>query len=44
MRINFYNRIVQYLIHNHSTFLFFIFVGLFIAAKPYLAVKVYPNN
>jgi len=25
-------------------FFLFIFVGLLIAAKPYLAVKVYPNN
>ena len=25
-------------------FLFFIFVGLLIAANPYLAVKVYPDN
>ena len=44
MKINFYNRVVQQIIYNHSTFLFFIFVGLLIAANPYLAVKVYPDN
>jgi len=27
-----------------ALFSFFIFVGLLIAEKPYLAVKIYPNN
>jgi len=34
MRINFHNKVIQQLIHNHSTFLFFLFVGLLIAANP----------
>ena len=34
IRTNFYNKVFQQLIHNHSIFFYFIFIGLLITANP----------